>query len=715
MGSNLTNNPDIAALSSQLSDIQAACLMAMQKADDLGTEIKELEARSAYFDASMAEGQRLAFETLRSAELRVANINAARDRLIMPQRRLIISIEEEIDELSDILTSLTGDTGENETDKSQISADNIEFLASSTYKKVMREKDDYRPLPAPVEQQDKTAAAEMEAAMPAADFSAGSGELPEDIMAAAYDIIAAINVGQNLGKDAGTETEHYEEIMLEADETEPAGEPQIDLQEEIMMAADGVVPTAEAEAELLEDIILAPDEAGPPEEPQMEQPEETILTADETSPAAEAEAELLEDIILALDEAGPPAEPQMEQLKETILTADETGPAAEAEAEQLEDIILAPDEAGPPEEPQMEQPEETILTADETSPAAEAEAELLEDIILALDEAGPPAEPQMEQPEETILTADETGPATEPEIELHEEIMITADEIGSAVEPEVEMHEQPAAAAAEATKADRAALPLRMSAVKADKKEPPRSSQSAAKRSLPRRLHKLVPDEGSPHPEDTGTAQETAANANAPSQGTVAAVNAPVQENVADITAPAQETVAEATPPSQEKEPAAALLQKPGAGETTAAPELHLTSNDSDPSLLGLDMPLQFSFYAGEDRQPQSLRCHEWLIKMIIKIPEDNFQFVPDGDGARDIQSILLRYNQAVLNDMYPFDIVTPSRPNIGMFFYNCLEDNLSTMHLRLREISIWENNSQLLKVNYRNKVLDELLKHNDG
>lgn len=131
--------------------------------------------------------------------------------------------------------------------------------------------------------------------------------------------------------------------------------------------------------------------------------------------------------------------------------------------------------------------------------------------------------------------------------------------------------------------------------------------------------------------------------------------------------------------------------------------------------MLGLEMPVQFSFYAGEDRQPQALRCHEWLIKMIIKIPEDNFQFVPDGDGARDIQSILLRYNQAVLNDMYPFDIVTPSRPNIGMFFYNCLEDNLSTMHLRLREISIWENNSQLLKVNYRNKVLDELLKHNDG
>ena len=572
MGSNLTNNPEIAALSGQLSDIQAACLMAMQKADDLGTEIKELEARSAYLDASMAEGQRLAYETLRSAELRVANINAARDRLIMPQRQLIARIEEEIDELSEILISLTGDTGENETDKSQISADNIEFLASLTYKTVLREKYDYRSLPAPIEQQDKTAAVEMEAAMPAADFAAGPEELPEDIMAAAYDAIATINVEPNRGEEAGTE---------------------------------------------------------------------------------------------------------------------------------------------------IEQQEETIMAADETEPAAETELELLE---------------------ETILAADETGPAAEPELELQEETKNIADEIGPAAEPEIEMHEQAVAPASEAASADRASLPLRMSAVTADKKVEARSSRPAAKRSLPQRLHKLVLDEVPPHTEDTGTVQETAADATAsvqetaadvtaraqeqaanvaaPAQKTAAAATAPAAETAAAATAPAAETAADATAPAQEKEPAkaAALPQEPEAGETTAVPELHLTAiNDSDPSLLGLEMPVQFSFYAGEDRQPQSLRRHEWLIKMIIKIPEDNFQFVPDGDGARDIQSILLRYNQAVLNDMYPFDIVTPSRPNIGMYFYNCLEDNLSAMHLLLREISIWENNSQLVRVNYRNKVLDELLKRNNG
>ena len=704
MGSNLTNNPEIAALSGQLSDIQAACLMAMQKADDLGTEIKELEARSAYLDASMAEGQRLAYETLRSAELRVANINAARDRLIMPQRQLIARIEEEIDELSEILISLTGDTGENETDKSQISADNIEFLASLTYKTVLREKYDYRSLPAPIEQQDKTAAVEMEAAMPAADFAAGPEELPEDIMAAAYDAIATINVEPNRGEEAGTEIEQQEETIMAADETEPA---------------------AETELELLEETLLAADETGPAAEPELELQEKTMLAAYETEPAAEPELELLEETILAADETGPTAEPELELLEETLLAAYETGPAAEPELELLEETLLAADETGPAEEQELELLEETILAADETEPAAETELELLE---------------------ETILAADETGPAAEPELELQEETKNIADEIGPAAEPEIEMHEQAVAPASEAASADRASLPLRMSAVTADKKVEARSSRPAAKRSLPQRLHKLVLDEVPPHTEDTGTVQETAADvttparetaaavtapaqekadnvaapaqktaaaATAPAAETAAAATAPVQETAADVTAPAQEKADNANAPAQEKEPAkaAALPQEPEAGETTAVPELHLTAiNDSDPSLLGLEMPVQFSFYAGEDRQPQALRCHEWLIKMIIKIPEDNFQFVPDGDGARDIQSILLRYNQAVLNDMYPFDIVTPSRPNIGMYFYNCLEDNLSTMHLLLREISIWENNSQLLKVTYRNKVLDELL-----
>ena len=698
MGSNLTNNPEIAALSGQLSDIQAACLMAMQKADDLGTEIKELEARSAYLDASMAEGQRLAYETLRSAELRVANINAARDRLIMPQRQLIARIEEEIDELSEILISLTGDTGENETDKSQISADNIEFLASLTYKTVLREKYDYRSLPAPIEQQDKTAAVEMEAAMPAADFAAGPEELPEDIMAAAYDAIATINVEPNRGEEAGTEIEQQEETIMAADETEPA---------------------AETELELLEETLLAADETGPAAEPELELQEKTMLAAYETEPAAEPELELLEETILAADETGPTAEPELELLEETLLAAYETGPAAETELELLEETLLAADETGPAEEQKLELLEETILAADETEPAAETELELLE---------------------ETILAADETGPAAEPELELQEETKNIADEIGPAAEPEIEMHEQAVAPASEAASADRASLPLRMSAVTADKKVEARSSRPAAKRSLPQRLHKLVLDEVPPHTEDTGTVQETAADATAsvqetaadvtaraqeqaanvaaPAQKTAAAATAPAAETAAAATAPAAETAADATAPAQEKEPAkaAALPQEPEAGETTAVPELHLTAiNDSDPSLLGLEMPVQFSFYAGEDRQPQSLRRHEWLIKMIIKIPEDNFQFVPDGDGARDIQSILLRYNQAVLNDMYPFDIVTPSRPNIGMYFYNCLEDNLSAMHLLLREISIWENNSQLVRVNYRNKVLDELLKRNNG
>jgi len=48
------------------------------------------------------------------------------------------------------------------------------------------------------------------------------------------------------------------------------------------------------------------------------------------------------------------------------------------------------------------------------------------------------------------------------------------------------------------------------------------------------------------------------------------------------------------------------------------------------------------------------------------------------------------------------------------MYFFNCLEDNVSFMKLRLREISIWENQTLLMRINHRNKVLDELLQSGD-
>jgi hypothetical protein len=55
----------------------------------------------------MEEGQRLASEYSRGAGLRVENITTTANRVIIPQRKLIARIENEINELSQVLASLT--------------------------------------------------------------------------------------------------------------------------------------------------------------------------------------------------------------------------------------------------------------------------------------------------------------------------------------------------------------------------------------------------------------------------------------------------------------------------------------------------------------------------------------------------------------------------------------------------------------------------------
>ena len=297
------------------------------------------------------------------------------------------------------------------------------------------------------------------------------------------------------------------------------------------------------------------------------------------------------------------------------------------------------------------------------------------------------AEPETGPSEDVMPAAEETGPVEIeiPAAEMEAAEQQEADQIVSDDGP-LQKYDTPVFGAASA---DKAALPFKLSVKKTDADD--QKDEPEAKTIQLRRNRKTVLDQEPVSAQENIGMQESAPRADVPPLKETAAMaeNAPVVEG-----------------------PAATAGS---AAQGEILDELHLSPVEgNDPSLLSLDIPLQFSFYAGEDRQPESLRNHQWTIKMVIKIAEDNFQFVPDGDGARDIHSILRQYDQAILNDMYPFDVVTPSRPNIGMYFYNCLEDNLASMNLLLREISIWENQSMLVRVNYRNKVLDELLQNSN-
>ena len=135
---------------------------------------------------------------------------------------------------------------------------------------------------------------------------------------------------------------------------------------------------------------------------------------------------------------------------------------------------------------------------------------------------------------------------------------------------------------------------------------------------------------------------------------------------------------------------------------------------EADKSSLHLDVDVNFKCYQNADKNSGYLHNHYWKIKIAITIPEDNYEFVRYGKVPQAIKSTVLRYDKAILNDIFPFDIISPNLNNIGTYFFNCLDDNVSFMNLKLTEVTIWQNEALLMRVNRRDAELDKLLQGGD-
>jgi len=70
----------------------------------------------------------------------------------------------------------------------------------------------------------------------------------------------------------------------------------------------------------------------------------------------------------------------------------------------------------------------------------------------------------------------------------------------------------------------------------------------------------------------------------------------------------------------------------------------------------------------------------------------------------QELNDRLLRYDDIVLNDIFPFDIIEPNHESIARYFYNTLEDTLSLMGLTLKEITVRDSQSLIMEVNRRIK-----------
>lgn len=110
-----------------------------------------------------------------------------------------------------------------------------------------------------------------------------------------------------------------------------------------------------------------------------------------------------------------------------------------------------------------------------------------------------------------------------------------------------------------------------------------------------------------------------------------------------------------------------------------------------------------------EDKQIQH---HALQVTVDVEVPEDNYA-VRYTKVNSDIVSALLRYDNVVLNDIYPFDFIDPNPQSIATYFFNYLEDTLSLMDLKLQSVTILEIPDLTIQVSARNTVLDNML-HKD-
>lgn len=105
---------------------------------------------------------------------------------------------------------------------------------------------------------------------------------------------------------------------------------------------------------------------------------------------------------------------------------------------------------------------------------------------------------------------------------------------------------------------------------------------------------------------------------------------------------------------------------------------------------------------------------HRWQVRMIVEEPGDDHVMVRYSKVQAAVTSTLHPFDAVVLNETYPFNVIEPTHDNIAMYFYNCLEDTLAMMDLKLVEMSIWEDKELIKRITQRNTKIGELLRGED-
>ncbi|NLK51882.1 MAG: hypothetical protein GX295_05500, partial [Syntrophomonadaceae bacterium] len=102
------------------------------------------------------------------------------------------------------------------------------------------------------------------------------------------------------------------------------------------------------------------------------------------------------------------------------------------------------------------------------------------------------------------------------------------------------------------------------------------------------------------------------------------------------------------------------------------------------------------------------VHAHSWQIETVVNIPREISETIEFSRVSQIITAALEPYENTILNQVHPFDLIQPTTENIAMYFFNRLNEFLAELGLSLSQLNLWETPTRGIQVNHHNLVLDE-------
>lgn len=102
------------------------------------------------------------------------------------------------------------------------------------------------------------------------------------------------------------------------------------------------------------------------------------------------------------------------------------------------------------------------------------------------------------------------------------------------------------------------------------------------------------------------------------------------------------------------------------------------------------------------------VHAHSWQVETEVDIPREVGKTIEFSRVSQAVSAALVPYENTVLNQVHPFDLIQPTTENIAMYFFNRVYEHLAELGLSLHQLNLWETPTRGIQVNNYNLALDE-------